>query len=242
MEELSDIDNDDYKHPYDPIDSTGNVYLSNISSSYRVKCVLLGNTGVGKTTFCGLFANNELDPNISSTIGVGFASRTIILDNKQEIIIQLWDTAGSIRFHNIIQSYLRDVYIAFLIFDMTNRQSFEDLKIWKDKLDETCKHDLIPKYVIIGTKTDVKGYEIGLNELEDLALEWNCKSFTISCMSMNSSDIIYRIFYKTIEDFHTEMIEADKNRRNLPKLLKKHQGFSYINLSDNGIKKSCCKN
>ena len=249
-----------------------------IASSYRVKFVLLGDSNVGKTTCCHLFANNELDDTVSATIGIGFATKTIVIDNKefnndnngnnngnnnngnnngnnnngncnnngnnnngnskQELIIQIWDTAGQQRFENLLKSYLRDTCIGIFVFDLTNRESFDHLDKWKEQLDSMNSNDLMPMYIIVGTKSDLRDHQVSHYEIEEKANEWKCKYYVISCVQNNSYDMIYRIFYNSAKEFHQKMIQAEINNLELPRFV---INTSFISLTPRiNKKKSCC--
>ena len=205
---------------------------SNISPFYRIKGLIIGNQGVGKSSIINMFKYTSHDSMITSTIGIDFASFMNKLDEyiipiqklpkfyfentdqdknlssnyNQAIRINIFDTSGSRRFGDIIKSYMRDIDIAFLVFDMSDRQSWDDLIKWKNELDKNQKYIHYPSIVLIGTKVDLEPHTVTLEEIAYLCKEWNAKNYIISCVQQSSSSMIKRMLYQTILDFHKKVI------------------------------------
>lgn len=97
-----------------------------IDANYKI--VLIGDAGVGKTSMLLRFADDIFNQNPLSTIGVDFKIKTLKVDKKM-IKMQCWDTAGQERFQSISQAYFRNANGCLAVFDITNRDSFESLKI-----------------------------------------------------------------------------------------------------------------
>lgn len=126
-----------------------------------MKVVLVGNSGVGKTNIMTRIIRNEFYPNIKSTIGVEFASKTITIDEKV-VRVQLWDTAGQERYHALAKPYYRGASGALVVYDVTQQDSFEGVKRWLGLLREHAGPDLI--IMLVGNKTD-------LNHLRVISIE-----------------------------------------------------------------------
>ena len=101
---------------------------SNIQS-FQVKVVLLGDSGVGKTSIVSRFALNSFEENRASTIGASFLTKNVEFFNKI-YRFQLWDTAGQERYRALAKTYYQDSHCAILVYDITNMDSFEELKRW----------------------------------------------------------------------------------------------------------------
>lgn len=114
-------------------------------SSYKV--VLIGNTGTGKTTILlsKLFEDGGKAKH-GPTIGVNCQELKIKLD-KKTVILSIWDTAGQEVYHSIVPIYLRNTEAAVLVFDVTDRSSFQSLEAWR-KMVEDQKNDDIPMFVV----------------------------------------------------------------------------------------------
>lgn len=114
----------------------------------EIKTVVLGGEKVGKTTLVRCLKNNQFQPSLTSTIGADYIPYVIDSSSK----LKIWDTAGQQRYLGLILPYVRDASIIFLCFDITNRQSFDDLN---DYLQMTTEHAPNSRIILIGTKTDL---------------------------------------------------------------------------------------
>lgn len=97
------------------------------------KLVVLGDSGVGKTTLINYFVNEEYNADLKATLGVDFSSKTINVNNRF-IDLQIWDTAGDVRFHAVSFSFYRGANACILVYDSTSVESFHNLSTWKDDL------------------------------------------------------------------------------------------------------------
>ena len=93
------------------------------------KCVIIGDTGVGKSNLLSRFTKDEFTKDSKSTIGVEFATRQIEHDGKT-IEAQVWDTAGQERYRAVTAAYYRNAAGALIVYDVTNRDSFENCAKW----------------------------------------------------------------------------------------------------------------
>ena len=93
------------------------------------KVLLVGSSGVGKSSLLVRYSDDIFSENFQPTIGVDFKIRTMELDQKK-IKLQIWDTAGQCRFKTITQSYYKGAHGIIVAFDLTDRQSFLDIASW----------------------------------------------------------------------------------------------------------------
>lgn len=119
---------------------------------YIFKIILIGDSGVGKTSLMNRYTDNTYEQGNASTIGVDFKIKTVVVDGNK-IKLQIWDTAGQERFRAIVSHYYRGANGIFIVFDMLNRDSFTHLKDWIDELD---KKDALrtAEIRILGNKID----------------------------------------------------------------------------------------
>lgn len=120
-----------------------------------LKVIILGNSGVGKTSLMNQYVNKKFTNQYKATIGADFLTKDVVIDDKQ-VTLQIWDTAGQERFQSLGVAFYRGADCCVLVFDMTNPKSFEALDSWRDEfLVQASPRD--PEkfpFVTIGNKLD----------------------------------------------------------------------------------------
>ena len=102
----------------------------------QIKLLMIGDSGVGKTCLLLRYANDSFSPTFITTIGIDFKIKQIHLDGK-DIKLQIWDTAGQERFRTITTSYFRGAQGILLVYDVTDRGSFENIRNWVSQIQHT---------------------------------------------------------------------------------------------------------
>ncbi len=97
------------------------------------KIVIIGDSGVGKTNLLNRFARNIFDESTKNTIGVDFQAKDLII-NDQTVKIQFWDTAGQEQYRAIANAYYKNAHGAILVYDISNKNSFENTTNWLEEL------------------------------------------------------------------------------------------------------------
>jgi small GTP-binding protein len=133
---------------------------------FLFKVVLMGDSGVGKSNLISRFTTNEFSLESKSTLGVEFASRSIVTDGKV-IKAQIWDTAGQERYRAITSVYYRGAVGALLVYDITKRQSFDNVTRWlKELRDHADAHIVI---MLVGNKKDLRHQrQVSTDEAKEL--------------------------------------------------------------------------
>jgi len=126
--------------------------MSDAAKAREVKVVLLGDTGVGKSSLVLRFVTNNFKPYSESTIGASFMSKMIMVDDTP-IKYQIWDTAGQEKYHSLAPMYYRGAAAAIVVYDITRKQSFETLKNWVKELKQLGPSDIV--IAIAGNKCDL---------------------------------------------------------------------------------------
>ena len=91
-----------------------------------IKLILFGNSGTGKTNIINSFINKPFDDNACSTIASAFATKSIII-NQKNYHVDIWDTAGQ-EYRSLTKIFINDSNIVIFVFDITNKKSFTDLE------------------------------------------------------------------------------------------------------------------
>lgn len=120
---------------------------------YLFKVVLIGDSGVGKSSLLSRFTRNEFNLESKSTIGVEFATRSIEVDGKT-IKAQIWDTAGQERYRAITSAYYRGAVGALLVYDIAKQLSYENVERWLRELRDHADQNIL--IMLVGNKSDLR--------------------------------------------------------------------------------------
>ena len=125
----------------------------NSEYDYLFKLLLIGNSGVGKSCLLLRFSDDTYTNDYISTIGVDFKIKTVDLDGKT-VKLQIWDTAGQERFRTITSSYYRGSHGIIIVYDVTDQESFNGVKMWLQEIDRYATSTVLK--LLVGNKCDLK--------------------------------------------------------------------------------------
>jgi len=118
----------------------------------QIKLLMIGDSGVGKTCLLLRYANDSFSPTFITTIGIDFKIKNIEIDDKR-VKLQIWDTAGQERFRTITTSYFRGAQGIVLVYDVTDRRSFESIRNWISQIQQHA--DVHVNKILVGNKCDM---------------------------------------------------------------------------------------
>ena len=118
-----------------------------------LKFLLIGDSNVGKSCLLLRYVDDTFTPSFISTIGIDFKVKTIQLTNGKDVKLQIWDTAGQERFRTITSAYYRGAMGLIIVYDVTNRESFDHLPYWMEEVQANANRD--PVKVMVGNKSDM---------------------------------------------------------------------------------------
>ena len=195
------------------------------------KIVILGNSGVGKTNILNCLNGKEYkkDEKLKSTIGIDFVKKETEI-NKEIITAQLWDTCGEERYRSLMGAYLKNTNGAFIVYDITNEESFNSVDTWIYILKNNSEHIII----ILGNKCDSSDRKINEEKGFEKAKQYNAFFFETSCINKHNLDKAFN--YMTGELYK-------RYKENLNKEEEEEIEFSNICLENNKIKSKediCC--
>ena len=151
------------------------------TTTYPLKICFVGNSNVGKTSIIRRFINNKFDEEkIASTISVNFENKKLKIDPYTELNMQIWDTAGQERFRSLTASYLRESNGIFIVFDLSDKKSFDDLISWFEEINKAEINQKNCVKIIIGNKLDSKDKEVDNDTAKKLAEENGMKYLPVS--------------------------------------------------------------
>jgi len=121
----------------------------------NLKILIIGESGVGKSSLLLRFTDDQFDPELAATIGVDFKVK--VMDQQgNKVKLAIWDTAGQERFRTLTPSYYRGAQGAILVYDVSSRESFTKVEDWLNELETySTNHDLIK--MLVGNKCDKEG-------------------------------------------------------------------------------------
>ena len=110
------------------------------------KVVLLGESGVGKTSIISRFINDTFEEGLVTTTGASYAGKDMVFKDYQNQVIrfEIWDTAGQEKYRALAQIFYKDAAIAILVYDITSEESFQEIqKYWYTQLKESASKDIV---------------------------------------------------------------------------------------------------
>lgn len=204
--------------------------------TYLFKYIMIGNSGVGKSSLLYKFINNKITNETEPTIGVEYYSKIINIKNLVNIKLNIFDTAGQECFQSITKSYYRNTIGVLIVYDITNRKSFENVKYWLNECKTFCWDNI--NIILIGNKNDIDIYrEVSYDEGKKLADD-NKILFTEISRKQNISEI----FCEFSEYIYMKIKNNEYDLNNLDNIGIKLGTDHFLNIKydiDN-IKGSCC--
>lgn len=159
--------------------------------SHLFKLLLIGDSGVGKSSLLLRFADNSYTGNYITTIGVDFKIRTITIDG-QRVKLQIWDTAGQERFRTITSTYYRGTHGVIVVYDVTNANTFKSIQRWLLEIEQYC--NTVSK-VLVGNKNDDETKKVvSTNEAKSLANSYDIDLVETSAKEdINVEEVFHKI-------------------------------------------------
>lgn len=170
-----------------------------------LKVVMVGDSGVGKTSLMNQFATESFSRQYKATVAADFVNKKLIVDSK-EVHMMIWDTPGQERFHILDFAFYRGANCCILVFDVGSRKSFDNLEVWRDEfLEKASPQDLDTfQFVVIGNKSDrTNGREVSLKQAQAWCSLNNCSYHETDATNTASTDSAFqevaRVALKLIE-------------------------------------------
>ena len=181
------------------------MFLSQIHIfSVFFKILLIGDLGVGKSCVILRYVEGDFPGNIMSSIGVDFKTKQIDLDDRL-IKLQIWDTAGHEKFRTITTSYYKSAHAIIILYDITQKASFDHIRNWITEIDKFGKHGVLK--VIVGNKLDMENNrKITKEAAENLALKYGIKLWEVSAKDNTNIEEMFLDTIKTLLEKNSKII------------------------------------
>mmetsp|Transcript_55099 Transcript_55099/g.98317 ORF Transcript_55099/g.98317 Transcript_55099/m.98317 type:complete len:205 (-) Transcript_55099:87-701(-) len=179
----------------------------------KYKVVFVGDQSVGKTSLIVRYLKNMFDEKVDATIGMDFQTKTVKLNESQNIRLQLWDTAGQERFRSLVTSYIRDAAAAVVCFDITKRETFDNTGRWIEEVRSARGDDAL--IFLVGNKADVEDQrQVTTQEMQEKAEQMRASKFIEA--SAKTGDKVQDLFQMLAEALMSGSERAPGSRQAEP--------------------------
>ena len=207
---------------------------TNETNELNFKLIVIGDSNVGKTTLISKYIDNEIKDDISPTVGLENKVKTTQI-NGIKTKIQIWDTAGQEKFNSLTKNVFTNTDGILIMFDLTNKTSFTNIKYWIEDLKDKTGHKI--KKIIVGNKSDLVDKRKVTNE-DIKSITDKYKYIEVSALNGNNVENAFNTLIKSIVGKRTvEELIADFGMNDQ---LLSLSGSTINNLNKEN-KKKCCK-
>lgn len=154
---------------------------------HKLKLLLLGDSGVGKTSLMRVFSGDEFSESMLATAGVDFKLRHINVADEA-ITLQIWDTAGQERFHRITATYYKGANGIVLVYDVSDRRSFDNVGYWMNNIRQYSSPTQMPAMLLVGNKIDLPNRVVSLEEGQAAASQYGCRFIETSAKTSENTN------------------------------------------------------
>ena len=203
----------------------------NVKDDFKLKIVVVGDSGVGKTNLIRRFIQDDFQSNSKATVGVEFFSKSFKM-NDNVFKIEIWDTAGQERYKSITAAYYKGAKGGLVVYDVTSKTSFDNVDNWVSEIKEKASTDM--KTMMIGNKIDLKD-ERAVSTEE--ALE-KAKLLELPLMEASALDStnVKQAFYDLLKEMYKEV----KKTIDVVEQAEKQNEGVQLDTNQKEEKKGCC--
>jgi small GTP-binding protein len=207
-----------------------------------LKIVIIGESGVGKTSIISQFIDQIFQKDQQSTIGGTFSTKTIKCGNGKILKLEIWDTAGQERYRSVTKMFYKDANAAILVYDITNKFSFEELQnYWMEQVKESSPKNTI--LAVVANKSDLIEYEQVDEEVARQFAKDNNAFFSVtSAKDTAQVDSLFLEIAKKYSGSDTALTLEEKDEEEEYRKIRKESVkiTKETQVKSGGKKKGCC--
>ena len=211
--------------------SSGRSDPTTVLAHNQFKILMIGDSGVGKSSILHRYANDQFSPNFLPTIGIDYKIKQLAIEDKlgkRTFRLSLWDTAGQERFRNITKQYFRGAHGMVLVYDSTDRTTFDNVENWLSQIDagDAASPSGSVVLILVANKCDKPNQEVPDEDGQALADERGIRFFKASAkLNINISEI-----------FLTLVLDIERQQMLRRALGKRHLGSETGDETDSTIR------
>ena len=176
----------------------------------KLKLIVVGNQGTGKSCILNRFVNETFEENYQATIGLDFQSKNITI-HDQDVRLIIYDTAGQEKFRSLIPMYIREAQIILLVYDISDKDSFDAMPNWIQEVKEVLNKEVV--FALIGNKMDMESQrKISYEEGKKLAEKNNFVFQEVSAKTGKNFENLFevQIFETVYNKFRKEFEKREE--------------------------------
>ena len=199
------------------------------------KIIIIGDTCVGKSNILSRYIKDEFREDSKSTVGVELGTKFLKIKGTGAKL-QIWDTAGQERYRSITSSYYKGSHGCFVVYDITNETSFENVDKWFEQAQKEANKDI--SVILVGNKCDLENErKVSKEKGEEKAKNFNCPFFETSALSKIEIDDIFNEMVNNIFERTGGVKNEDDDDI---EIINENDKAINLNAQEQPKKKGCC--
>ena len=195
----------------------------------QIKMILLGNQAVGKTSIINRYVRDTFCSNVMTSSNMTYTEKILIIKD-QKVQLNIWDTVGQEKFRALSKLFFKDTKIVALVYSITDRHTFDDLKYWLKSFKETIGEEVT--IGVMGNKSDLfLKEEVRESDARELAKQ---KGFEFALTSAKDPLIFCEFLEKLVKKYLGEEVDDDDDKG------KKKKDKLNLDKAKQKTKKNCC--
>jgi small GTP-binding protein len=187
---------------------------------FEIKLMLLGDQAVGKSSLITRYTEDQFYENMLGTAGIDFKKKILEVNNKKGKVT-IFDTAGHERFRKINKNYYKNAKGIVLVYDITDRTTFDNVRDWMKSITESTENNSI-QILLIGNKYDLEDRNVSLNEGENISKEFGVDFMETSAKTGGNVENAFMVIVKKIlerENIIEKEIQKEKTEKKIENVI-----------------------